>query len=197
MVVAKDASNHLSGAETGARQKNPEPANPWEIEQSPPGLIESPIDFLFAEHHRQRQAANALHLVASGEFDAAGIEKLIVFLETDFEIHVADEELSFFPLLQARCLPEDNIEKLIRRLADEHKKDETTVASMTVTLKEVLSGKKLSHEKSRAVYSFAEHILQHLALENAVLLPIARARLDEESQNILSDMLKERRAGSK
>jgi len=166
---------------------------PWKIEEPPPGLIESPIDFLFAEHHRQRQAANVLHLVADGEVDKTGVKKLIEFLKTDFAIHVVDEELSFFPLLRLHCLPEDNIGELIERLAGERKKDATIVASVIAILEGLQAGHSLNDEPRKVFHNFAEHLLQHLALENAVLLPIARARLDIEALRILSKMMKEHR----
>jgi hemerythrin-like domain-containing protein len=188
-----NTSNDKPGAEAGAAQESREAANPWDIEPPSPELLESPIEFLFVEHNRQRQAANILHLVADGEINKAGVKKLIDFLETDFAVHVADEELCFFPLLLQHCPPEDNIDKLIERLADEHKKDEATVTGMTTVLNDVLTGHKLNDKAVRTVRGFAEHILQHLALENAVLLPIARARLNEKALCALSDMMKERR----
>jgi hemerythrin-like domain-containing protein len=193
MNVTEHSSNDRPDADAGAAQESRKAVNPWDIEPPSPELLENPIEFLFVEHNRQRQAANILHLVADGEVNKAGVKKLIDFLETDFAVHVADEELCFFPLLLEHCPPEDNIDKLIGRLADEHKKDEATVTSMTSVLNDVLAGEKFNGKASRAIRGFAEHILQHLALENAVLLPIARARLDDKALCALSDMMKERR----
>ena len=59
-----------------------------------------------ADHHRQRQAALILSMIAAGEFDKRGVRNLIAFLKKDFVLHIADEELGFFPLLRERCLPE-------------------------------------------------------------------------------------------
>jgi hemerythrin-like domain-containing protein len=194
MIVSSDDPPQQPGTNTNSAQEEAETNKPWEIDDPSPSLLESPIDFLFAEHNRQRQAANALHLVADGEVNDAGVKKLIAFLQTDFAIHVADEELCFFPLLQQHCLPEDNIGKLIERLAEEHKKDEATVSRTTAVLRGLLAGEKLNSDIIRAIRSFAEHVLQHLALENAILLPIARARLNEAALHTLSGMMKERRA---
>jgi len=171
-----------------------ETASPWEIGCMPRGLIESPIDFLFAEHHRQRQAANLLQQIAGGEFDEMGVRKLVSFLEADFAIHVADEEIGFFQLLAQHCLPEDKIDDLVARLAEEHKKDKTAVMGVIVFLRDLLSGATLNHRARAAIGKFADHVLQHLAIENAVLLPIARARLDGEALNVLSSMMKKRRS---
>jgi len=169
-----------------------ESSDPWKIEVLPPGLIGSPIDFLFAEHYRQRQAVNVLHLIADGEVREAGVKKLIKFLKTDFAVHIADEDLSLFPLLQLHCLAEDNIGELIKRLAEEHKKDEAAVVNVTVILEGLLAGHALNDEHRKVIRVFAEHIRQHLAMENATLLPIARTRLDDEALVILSKMMKER-----
>jgi len=193
MVVSNTPSNHSSGSDMPATQDRPQSSDPWKIEASPPGLIGSPIDFLFAEHHRQRQAVNVLHLIADGEVREAGVKKLIEFLKTDFAIHIADEELSFFPLLRLHCLAEDSIGELIERLAEEHKKDEATAASVTVILEGLLAGHVLTGERRKVIRVFAERIRQHLAMENAALLPIARKRLDDEALVILSEMMKERR----
>jgi len=177
-----------------AVQKELETASSWEIGCMLRGLIESPIDFLFAEHHRQRQAANILQQIADGEFDKIGVEKLINFLEADFAIHVADEEIDFFPLLEQHCLPEDKIQDLIARLTEDHKKDKTAVMRVIDFLQELLAGATSNPEARATIGNFAEHVLQHLAIENAVLLPIARARLDSEALSVLSGMMKERRS---
>jgi len=182
--------NHFA---TSSIQDELETASSWEIGCMPRGLIESPIDFLFAEHHRQRQAADILQQIAGGEFDKTGVKKLINFLEADFAIHVADEENGFFPLLEKHCLPEDKIHDLIARLAEEHKKDKTAVMGVIVFLQELLAGATLKPKARAAIGNFSEHVLQHLAIENAVLLPIARARLDSEALCVLSNMMKERR----
>ena len=95
--------------------------NPWAIEPMPAGLIDSPLDFIFAEHHRQREAASILTLLADGEFDLKGVKSLLAFLETDFALHIGDEELALFPMLREHCLPEDNVERILARLVDEHR----------------------------------------------------------------------------
>ncbi len=174
-------------------QEELETASSWEIGCMPRGLIENPIDFLFAEHHRQRQAADILQQIAGGDFDEIGVRKMINFLEADFAIHVADEEIEFFPLLEQHCLPEDKIHDLIARLTEDHKKDETAVMGVIIFLQELSAGATLKPKARAAIGSFAEHVLQHLAIENAVLLPIARARLDSEALSVLSSMMKERR----
>ncbi|GJL94564.1 MAG: hypothetical protein DHS20C05_09690 [Hyphococcus sp.] len=167
---------------------------PWALDPIKPELMDEPIEYFFAEHYRQRQAADALILVANGEYDKQGVERLINFLERDYARHVGDEEVGFFPLLRQQCIPEDNIESLIKRLCDEHKNEENIGKDVLALLKELQTGATMSVEKKRKLRVFAEHTRQHLAVENAVLLPIARVRMDEGSLKALSVILKQRYA---
>ena len=168
--------------------------DPWAIEPMPRGLIDSPLDFIFAEHLRQRQAASILTMVADGEFKKSGVIALIEFLETDFALHIGDEEIALFPLLKDHCLPEDNIVRVLDLLQEEHREDESNCEDVLALLRASLQGEALDLKAKRRLRSFAEHICQHLALENGVLLPIARVRLKEPQLSVLKDMLKARRS---
>jgi len=165
----------------------------WFIEPMPKGLIDSPLDFIFAEHHRQREAALMLSMLADGEFDARGVERLIDFLNGDFSLHVGDEELVLFPALKANCQPEDDVERIIERLQGEHREDEASCTEAVLILQRRLSGIEMTFENLRRLRRFSDHIRQHLALENGVLLPIARVRLEKDALNMISHALKERR----
>lgn len=167
--------------------------DPWVIEKSPDGLIESPLDFIFAEHHRQREAATILTMIADGDFNKRGVRSLIKFLETDFDIHIGDEEIVLFPVLKQHCLPEDNVARVIDRLQDEHREDESTNEVVISILKSMGDENSLSKKDRRRLRVFAEHIRQHLALENGVLLPIARVRLGPPELKVLTRLLRERR----
>lgn len=168
--------------------------DPWAIESMPADLIDSPLNFIFAEHHRQREAASVLSMLVDGEYDVQGVLALLAFLETDFALHIGDEELALFPMLREHCLPEDNVERILKRLQDEHREDEASVEAATAILRESLSNNSIRDCDKRRLRLFAEHIRQHLALENGVLLPIARVRLRDQELHMLSEMLKERRS---
>ncbi len=197
MTASNETSDDLTGYGEGERAESSELKDPWVIEELQADLIDQPLDFIFADHRRQRQAALMLNMVAAGDFEERGMRDLIKFLKDDFVRHIADEELGFFPLLRERCLPEDKIGPLIARLVDEHKDDESCGATVTGLLENRLAGHELGDKDRRDITAFAEHILQHLAVENAVLLPIARVRMDDASLKALSTILKERRAAPK
>ncbi len=165
----------------------------WRIEDLPVGLLSDPLEYFFADHHRQRQAAHIILMIADGQFSERGVKALIDFLETDFTRHVADEEISFFPLLRQNCLPEDGMDALLDKLVEDHKDDETAGAEAVELLKARLGGRRLKEEECEALRTFAEHIKSHLALENAALLPIARLRMDPHALGLLSNSLQERR----
>lgn len=173
--------------------KNGDGHDPWTIEPMPAGLIDSPLDFIFAEHHRQREASSIIMMIADGAFDRHGVEELTAFLEEDFAFHIGDEEILLFPILRHHCLPEDNIERIIEKLQDEHREDENISDEVIGILKRRLDGNELTENENRRLRLFAEHIRQHLALENGVMLPIARVRLGVHILDTLAEMLKERR----
>lgn len=165
----------------------------WAIEPMPAGLIDSPLDFIFAEHHRQREASSIIMMIADGEFNRKGVERLKTFLEEDFALHIGDEEIVLFPVLRDNCLPEDNVERIIEKLQDEHREDENISDEVIAILKRRLDGEDITENERRRLRLFAEHIRQHLALENGVMLPIARVRLGVHILDTLAEMLKKRR----
>jgi len=165
----------------------------WFIEPMPKGLIDSPLDFIFAEHHRQREAAVILSMIADGEFNRAGIEGLIEFLQTDFALHVGDEEIILFPALKVYCQSDDHVERIIERLVDEHKENESSCDEAVAILRKRLTETELAPDEFRKLRRFSDHIRQHLALENGVLLPIARVRLDTNALQDIAESLKQRR----
>ncbi len=180
------ASNGKEGDNNGAQFS-------WEIEKLPVGLLSDPLDYFFADHHRQRQAALIIAKIADGHFNKDGVRALIRFLEIDFARHVADEEISFFPLLREQCLPEDGMDALLEKLIEEHKADESICVDVLEILKRRMHGRMLQGNDVEKLNSFADHLKSHLALENGALLPIARLRFDSKALDVLSELLKERR----
>ena len=192
-MTARKSSNGESEKPIPDTEEILTPDDPWRIEPAPKGLIDSPLDFIFAEHHRQRRAAMILMKIAYGEFNQNGVEELVEFLETDFALHIGDEEVVLFPVLREHCTVEDNIDAIIEKLVEEHREDEASSDYVVSSLKMLLAGQALKGDARGRLMSFAEHIRQHLALENGVLLPIARVRLRTEELRALAEMLKQRR----
>lgn len=145
-------------------------------------LFHQPLEFLLSEHYRQRIICNTLE---SGPFDPRNAlskdeMKLIVDnLSVDFPMHMADEELSLFPLLEKRCLPADNIAEILDQLMKEHEVDRPLVVRVIGFLNAALADEEIAdfsrYRESTAAMTEAHR--RHLAWENSVVLPLAKRRL--------------------
>jgi hemerythrin-like domain-containing protein len=168
-----------------------------EIETISPDLIHDPVSFFFAEHFRHRQLCRMIdELSRATFFDAARIAVVVDFLRFEAPIHIIDEEEDLFPLLRRRRLEEDDLEGVLGVLASEHKADALLGAEVRRRLEECLEGHLAPGsdlEGRKALASFAAQERRHLALENAVVLPIARLRLTPHDLAGLSRRLAARR----
>lgn len=160
-------------------------------------LLSSPLDFLFAEHLRQRQFAKLLALIADGVINRRAIAGAASFMENDLAQHILDEELSFFPLLKPLCEADDNIDALLDLLAAEHREDEEASVTVLSILREMAAGEGPGEIGQAALRDFAEHLRHHLALENGVLLPLARARMTPGALSLLGQLITMRREGAR
>jgi hemerythrin-like domain-containing protein len=165
------------------------------IAPAPEGLLDSPLDFLLAEHFRQREAALLLALIADGIINKETMRSVRKFLLTDLEEHTLDENLVFFPALRRHCRPEDDIERLIDVLVREHESDRLLGAQAADVIAKLVEEEAPTEFERGRLRVFAEHLRGHIALENGVLLPIARARLEVADLAALARELKARRAG--
>ena len=156
-----------------------------------------PIEFILAEHLNHRRMCRALERMAEvKEFDAARITVLLDFIRFDLTLHVIDEEEDVFPLLRRRCLPEDQVDDVLDRLADEHAEDKTLSARARDVLHACLIVRKPPHAiegGAEALAAFARHELRHLTLENAVIVPLARRRFSADDLRQLAQRLLARR----
>jgi hemerythrin-like domain-containing protein len=156
-----------------------------------------PLEFMLAEHLNHRRMCRALErLAVAAEFDAARITSLLDFIRFDLTLHVIDEEEDFFPMLRERCLPEDDIDGVLSRLSQEHAEDK----SLSIRVRDVLNACLIERKPANAIQggakalvNFAQHEMRHLALENAVVVPLARRRFSTEDLRALSQRLLARR----
>ena len=167
------------------------------IEDIPRELIHEPLDWFFAEHYRHRQACRLMVEVAAAHvFDGERVTALAEFVRNDLALHVIDEEEDLFPLLRRRALPEDEVEDVLGRLSAEHKTDSTRAQVLREHLETCLARQTapgMIPEARKALQDFAVQELRHLALENAVVLPIARLRLTAKDLKAMSRRLAARR----
>ena len=167
--------------------------NQAHVAETPDDLLSDPIAWFFAEHHRHRQFCDLMQRASMATtFDEEVLSWLLDFVVHELALHVLDEEQDLFPLMRARAQPEDDLDAVLGRLSGEHAKDLTRAAAVRHHLEICLRQQapiSRNNVRRRALESFAIHERSHLALENAVVLPIARLRLTERDLVELSNRL--------
>ncbi len=164
------------------------------LDNAPPSSqLAEPLDYIFAEHFRQRVLCNMLDEIADQERpDKSAIEAVLRYLRVEFAPHMQDEEHDLFPMLRRRAEPEDRIDDVIAQLTQEHAADRLDAKLITEGLAKVLAGKAKTGEASplaKLLHRFAENERNHLTLENAIILPLARIRLtDDDIRNLAHRM---------
>lgn len=166
------------------------------IEPTDPRLLAEPIDFLEAEHYRQRVALAHLKRVRAEKAPdrRAGLARLVLdFVAKDIANHVADEEADLFPLMRARCGPADGIERILTQVSAEHARDYELASPVTDGLERCARREEPGDGFGAAVDAFVESQRRHLAWENAFVLPLARKRLTPADRKRLGAAMATRR----
>ena len=159
------------------------------------GDLENPLDFLAEDHMRERETCALIdRIAASALMESADLEQVLTFLEDHLPQHLADEEIDLFPLMLKRCEPEDEIDKVIDKLQSDHRHANADAPAIAAMIRGHGKGRsRPSRSDCQQMAEFAHHSRRHLILENAVILPIARARLTKEDLNAMKRHMLERR----
>jgi len=176
--------------------KQPEPTQPGSG-QSPTDLtlLAAPLDFISEDHLHERQICAVIDgLVSATSFDRWATLTVLRFLNEELNVHMRDEAEDLFPLLAQRCTAEDEIERTITRIRSDL--DEVScllpeVRAILVRCLDEAAGP--TDRESETLLRFSGHARRHLAAENAILLPIAHARLTKRDLQTLSQHMRERR----
>lgn len=167
------------------------------IEPMPTDLLREPLVWFFAEHYRHRDVCKKLlSLSKSVNFDGAVLKEIEHFLEVDMPLHIIDEEDDLFPLLRRRCEADDQIERVLGMLSGEHASDMHDATAVGDLIKQAIDEERglAGFSKTEAVVpAFCLSQKRHIAVENAVVLPIARLRLTEADLVNLGQRLAARR----
>lgn len=159
------------------------------------GLIANPLVFISEDHMRERQICAVIDgLATAGSFNRQATMNVLRFLNEEMNVHLRDEEEDLFPLLAKRCTPEDAIEGVIDRI----KADRDEAMRLLPRIREMLvgcldRGAGLTPDERGVLRRFAASVRRHLVAENAILLPIARARLTRGDLQSLSEHMRSRR----
>lgn len=147
----------------------------------PSSLFAEPIEYIFAEHFRQRVLCNLLEeLAETYNADRELIKAVLAFLRNDFGLHVIDEEEDLFPLLRRRALPDDRIDDVLGELSHDHALDQSDARRIMDALEattEQTASVSFDADTTTLLHRFSRNEHRHLILENAIVLPLARTRL--------------------
>lgn len=166
------------------------------IEPVDPRLLADPLDFLEAEHYRQRAAlAHLERLRTETSLDRrAALARLVHdFVATDVAMHVVDEETDLFPILRRRCGARDGIERVFALIAAEHARDLDLARPVMAGLARCAKRAAPDPGFQAAVTAFVDSQRRHLAWENAFVLPLARKRLTAADRRRLGAAMATRR----
>lgn len=162
-----------------------------------PDLMAAPLQWFWAEHTRHRKMCRLLDdLADAGEVWPGVTETLLCYLEREIPDHFRDEEDALFPRLRRRCTPQDNIGPVLTGLSADHAQDLAAAADIAALLRDCLARNTppgADPDFRDRLHDFAQHERHHLALEDAVVLRIAKFRLSEADLGHVSRKLSERR----
>ena len=160
-----------------------------------PALLATPLDFLSEDHMRERQVCCVIdRLALSMSFDHSAAQTVLRFVNEELNLHMRDEAEDLFPLLTRRCPAEDGIGRAISRIRSDLDEATRLLPGLRAVLARCLdAGGELATEDRQLLTQFAGHVRRHLAAENAILIPIARARLTRRDLQRLSRQMRARR----
>ncbi|WP_206057158.1 hemerythrin domain-containing protein [Nitratireductor sp. XY-223] len=160
------------------------------LREPPPAVqLLSPLDYILSDHFRQRTLCAVLDKMAEAAgFDRELIEAVLDFLKSEFGLHVIDEEEDLFPLMRRRAMSEDAIDEVLGELSLEHASDRVDADRIVEGLAGALEANGAGFpapQFARLLKRFAAKERRHLIVENAIIMPLARARLtDDDLRNL-------------
>jgi len=157
--------------------------------------LENPLDFITDDHTREREVCELIDkLVARSPVSPEERHMMLVFLNERLPLHLADEEIDLFPLMLKRCDPEEEIDKVITKLESDHSHVHADASAIAALIEaNQTDARGFSADACAQMEEFAYHARRHLNLENAILLPIARARLTQADLETMKLHMLERR----
>ena len=166
------------------------------LEPLPDALLQRPLDYLSAAHLRHRCMHAEMRTIAeSGRCSREAAERLIAFLTREVPLHHRDEDDDIFPSVLRRSVPEDGLEPVLRLLSGEHHLSERQATRIV----EALGGDgdrdpiEIAPRVAELLTTFARREHRHLAIENGIVLVIARKRLKRADLEAITHSMRMRR----
>lgn len=143
------------------------------------GSLADPLEYLLIAHLRQRDLCGLIdRLAADPVLDRGLAARVVDGIARDLATHALDDEEDLYPLLRRRAKPEDRVEGILGLLAGEHAADGRAARDLLEGLRAAAErGTALDEPFRDGLRRFAERLRRRLAVENALLMPLADARL--------------------
>lgn len=149
--------------------------------------LATPLEFIFADNFRCRVLCNLLSAIGSGrEVGADIVSTCQGFLLRDFLVHLADEKQALFPLLIERTSSDDGAHAVVRQ----ERPGFAAINRLAGALERLPRG---SSDLSPLLNGFISEERRHIAVENVVLLPLARKRLRPSDLTWLTAVMRDHR----
>lgn len=166
--------------------------------QLPQSLLRTPLDYLLAEHMRLRAVCSLLRYAAEvGQIDTDCARLVTRFVKSALPLHREDEEKDLFPELLRSARSVDELGGTIRNLEADHRQMERMQAQIVEALAcdPDIQNILLSPIASELLRDFSEAERRHVAVENGIVLAIARARINAKGlAEIAASMIARREA---
>lgn len=166
------------------------------VEAIPFSLIDTPLDYIFADHFRQRSVCDVLKRFAKdGRVSQGEADMVTAFLDRELPLHHEDEDQDLFPAVRRRALPEDDLNAVLAQLSEDHQLSDGMVRGIVRALSATHGAEnfKLARSAREVMQAYAASEHRHLAMENGIVLAIARIRLKPADLRAISQAMKLRR----
>lgn len=168
------------------RTDSREPTSVW--------LLRSPLDFITEDHLRLRAICAEMDQLADAEeIPPKAAANLVEYLRQELPLLLDDEDEDLLPRVLQRAEVEDELPKLARRLHKEHAQISVHLKAVLVALEGFGPDTPASEKTRDALRKLADATRRHLIFENAILIPLARARLTRDDLDAMRDAMLRRR----
>ncbi len=157
-----------------------------------------PLDVIASAHETQVQMCDAMERIADGlpdEVDRRLCAQVAACLQFDLPLHHHDEETALFPLLRHRARPEDGLDEILERLAQEHSSDNDFASEIAEALETLSQGGRPANPEMLGymLRGFFERYRRHVHWENTLVMPLARLRLTRDDLAALQASMNQNR----
>jgi len=142
-------------------------------------LLEDPLEYLSEDHFRAKTVCETIRRVVKS--DAPGktdLVEILSFLRSELPLLLHDEDDDLCELLRTRVLPEDGFEHLSQKVVELHKSIDLKRLQLIEAVENLVAGKEDMAPQFLIMLSELEReVREDMIMENAKLMPLARARL--------------------